>query len=966
MKNILFLSLFNLILHAHLIAQKMSNMSLNGEWEIIFDDDNSGRQDGWMRSDNFQKHPHKTTIQVPSAWETVKMDYEGVAFYRKKFNVPADWFDKIVRVHFGAVNYLSEIWLNDEVVGYHEGGFTPFEFRIDEMLKVDEVNILILRVVGPIILSDKEVDGIRKMEVPQWRGGITGGIWQDVELVATGNTYVDDVYIKPNIHENTTSIMVELNHTAIRGIESTISIKTFKVEYPSKIIASIKKNWALRPGRNVQTWKLKIPNAYYWSPDHPHLYSVKIEVSNEGIITDTWEGRFGMRELTIKDKDFYLNGKRIHLKASFFEGLYPNGIAYPDNEAMVRKEIALAKQAGFNMIRPWRRPPAPMWLDLADELGIMVVGSPALECMTLPVSTPYLPYRVENEVRESILRDRNRACIVQWELFNELHRPILKQLMRPMAMLARNLDATRLILDESGGWAYGANMYLPNEYEPTKFNDIHNYAGPFINKYHYEGYLSIGLTEEEKKAKGYQGSRVGRNVVPGLMSYVSELGYGSLPDLTKVNLRFEKYGNPLTPAYRYHQRLAEEQAQIIDESGFSSLYPDLRQFYLDQQNIHGAANKRMLEAVRANPNVDGYCIHALIGGDWVLGAGIIDLWRGPKGYAYEATKAANQPQIVSIRLNHRNVYASQGTTLEVIGINELDPTSVDMYIEIRNKKGKTVYRNSNSLNWQHGVSTLFKSDLETKKWNGNYTVEVSLETSDGNQLTKNNYPFDVFREKDLTINKTTVALLDFDNPLATFLKQKGIQIEKFSPNTDLSIPVFVTNANVKPVKDKVDFTELFEFIRKGGTTIYIEGVRNSIDNELPAFPFLARVHPARGLWTCIPHLVKSHKIFDGLPSNCMMRDIYENVWPLTTLRDLRTSNGSKIETIVASIGFDWFSREHKMHYSGPGSSWWGSDFAILSIGEGRCLISQLRLLENLNQDPVADKILLNILSYLKS
>ena len=89
------------------------------------------------------------------------------------------------------------------------------------------------------------------------------------------------------------------------------------------------------------------------------------------------------------------------------------------------------------MIRPWRHPPPPIWLNLADEMGILVVGSPTLECMTLPIATPYLSNQVENEIRESILRDRNRTCIVQWELFNELHRPVLKQLMRPMALLAR-------------------------------------------------------------------------------------------------------------------------------------------------------------------------------------------------------------------------------------------------------------------------------------------------------------------------------------------------------------------------------------------------------------------------------------------------------------------------------------------------------------------------------------------------
>ena len=60
---------------------------------------------------------------------------------------------------------------------------------------------------------------------------------------------------------------------------------------------------------------------------------------------------------------------------------------------------------------------------------------------------------------------------------------------------------------------------------------------------------------------------------------------------------------------------------------------------------------RMIEAVRSNPDVDGYCIHALCAGDWILGAGLIDLWRNPKSYAYEATRAANQPRIVSIRLS---------------------------------------------------------------------------------------------------------------------------------------------------------------------------------------------------------------------------------------------------------------------------------------------------------------------------
>lgn len=945
-------------------ASSQSTLSLDGTWDIIFDSQNEGREAGWMRSATFEEQADKETIQVPAAWERYKEDYEGVAFYRKQFEVPEEWEGKVVRLQFGAVNYLTEVWLNDEVVGFHEGGFTPFEFRVDEMIKAGSNNVLSMRVVGPIILSDQEIDGMKKMEVPQWRGGITGGIWQSVQLVATEAIYIEDVYIIPNIRDNTASFQIDLDNTAINSIAAKLDIV---IQSTTSADAPIRKalRQAIRPGSNQVSLDISIPNAKYWSPDEPNLYRATVTISYGEKTSDQWSDRFGMRELTIRDKDFYLNGKRIYIKASFFEGLYPNGIAYPDSKEMARREIQLAKEAGFNMIRPWRRPPAPMWLDLADEMGVLVVGSPALECMTLPVSTPYLPRRVAHEVRQAILRDRNRACVVQWELFNELHRPVLKQLMRPMAMLARELDPTRLILDESGGWAYGANMYLPGEFEPTKFNDIHNYPGPFINEQLYNGYLSIGMTPEEKKEKGWKGPTPGRNVVPKLMSYVSELGYGSLPEMTANIRKFEQDGNPLTPAYRYHKRLHEGQKKILQESGFAGLYPDMKQYYLDQQQIHGTANKRMIEAVRANPEVDGYCIHALAAGDWILGAGLIDLWRQPKSYAYEGTKAANQPQIVSIRVHPRNIYAEKGGRFEIIGINDLKSENVKLTVEVINSKGKVVSRSSNDMQWQAGVSSLLQSSLDTKSWKGNYTLRVSVNSEMGKPLTTNSYTFDVFKAKTLRFPRVEVAIFGVQEKLQAFLEDQNLKVSSFTSNTPTSTAVLVTGTLGDHPAEQEDFPMLFKFIRSGGTVVYLEGADESIEKGSSIFPFTAKAHPAVGLWTCIPHLVHNHPLFLGLPSDGPMRDIYENVWARKTLRDLQGEAGQAIETVVGSMGFDWFSREHKMHYAGPGEEWWGSDVAILPMGKGKVIVSQLRLLPNLGKDPVADKIMANLLQYLK-
>ena len=146
-----------------LIAQlnfAQEEISLNGNWEIVFDHDNQGAQSMWHQNEVFKKLEDKRKIKVPSSWELIEKDYEGVAFYRYAFTVPENWEGKVVRLQFDAVNYLSEIWLNNEVVGYHEGGFTPFEFRVDNMIQAGKENILTLRVVGPIILSDKNVKGI--------------------------------------------------------------------------------------------------------------------------------------------------------------------------------------------------------------------------------------------------------------------------------------------------------------------------------------------------------------------------------------------------------------------------------------------------------------------------------------------------------------------------------------------------------------------------------------------------------------------------------------------------------------------------------------------------------------------------------------------------------------------------------------------------------------------------------------
>ena len=111
-------------------------LPLDGTWQIVFDRNNAGEARQWVHEKNFPREQMKE-IAVPSCWELIEKDYEGVAYYRRAFKVPANWAGKTIRLHFDAVNFRTKVWVNDTAMGVHDGGFTPFEFRVDNLLKFD-------------------------------------------------------------------------------------------------------------------------------------------------------------------------------------------------------------------------------------------------------------------------------------------------------------------------------------------------------------------------------------------------------------------------------------------------------------------------------------------------------------------------------------------------------------------------------------------------------------------------------------------------------------------------------------------------------------------------------------------------------------------------------------------------------------------------------------------------------------
>jgi hypothetical protein len=985
MRLIYTLLLFIFFYSANSQSDKRTDLtSLNGIWEIIYDEKNEGKIKGFHTNDGFTKGKIEK-INVPSVWERYKKDYEGVVYYRTKFKVDKRKKNNKIHLNFKASNYITEIFINDNSVGFHEGGFTPFSFNIEHIVDFENDNILIVKVLGPITIQEKIIDGIGQMETPQWRGSYTGGIWQDVFLSYTGQTHFNDVFVKANYKNGE----IEIENEIINGLGDgmyKISVfinNTLKNEKTFEL-----KNSNLRIKEVINT---KINSHKLWSPDNPNVYDLNLKLfklsthSKDTLnqILDNYNEKFGFREFTVKNNKFYLNDNPIYLKAAFFEGLYPVKLSFPDSKEMMIKEILMAKEAGFNMIRPWRKPPPKEWLHLADSIGVLTVGSMAIECMDMPIESAYLPKRVENEITESILRDRNHPSIVQWELFNEIRRPVLANMLKPMSLKARELDPTRLILDESGGWAAGANLYLPFSNNAFKFNDIHNYPGPNITNNKFDGFLTIGNTAAENKRRNLNARTPGRNVVPNIPSYVSEIGYGSLPNLEENEKDFKEKGNPITYPYLYHLNYNRDIKEKLYETGLIKIFKNASNFYKKQQEIHGYANKRMIEAIRSNSNVIGYCVHALTAGDWIIGAGLLDIWRNPKGLAFDKTKEANKSKIAVLRTNKRNYFKGENILISPILINDKNPEINKVKINVY-KKREIIFNYEKIIDIKNGITNLEKINLGNDLEDGEYEVKISLINNKKTDY-ETSINFNIFSVLNLNKNKS-IAILKEDKKLIQFLKKYNIKYELFNDFTTTESTVIISDINTKVLsskdgnvieqnntnssntfKDQIDLVN--DFVFKGGNAIFLQVPGKTRKRIGPNLTFVADgtdylphkpiKNISQGLWDGILHINSKHKFFKGLPINVNMSGLYENIAPTISLRNFKGQN------IVQTIAFDRIPNGNimKRNYIGSGEVWSGSDLSIVNHGDGKMVLSTLKLLENLNFDPVSEIMLLNMINF---
>ncbi|MEG8980353.1 glycoside hydrolase family 2 TIM barrel-domain containing protein [Priestia megaterium] len=466
-------------------------LNLNGEWDFMFDDKNVGCKEKWYKKD----HTFLNKINVPFAYQTELSGINDQSFhdwvwYRLEFKVPEEWQGKKIVLHFGAVDYRAWVYVNEQLVGYHEGGNVPFNFDITEYLN-GGIETLVVRVEDPSI--DETIPRGKQYWLEHsdsiWYTRTTG-IWQTVWMEAVETTHLSKVRFTPDVDQGSIDIEYEI---AGEYLDKEIDIT---IEFKGNIVASESaKIYENYNKRSINLYNYKIfrtgfhHDGWNWTPENPNLFDVKITLKDKVTVLDEVASYFGMRKIHIEDGMVHLNNKPYYQKLVLDQGYWPEGLLTAPTDGDLKKDIELAKEMGFNGCRKHQKVEDPRFLYWADQLGFLVWG----ECAAAASYSEEAAARLTKEWIEIIDRDYNHPSIVAWVPLNESWgipsiRFNKQQQHHSLAMyhLIHSLDTTRLVISNDG-W----------ELTKSDICAIHNYNHGSNDELAKYGYFKKSLSTKD-------------------------------------------------------------------------------------------------------------------------------------------------------------------------------------------------------------------------------------------------------------------------------------------------------------------------------------------------------------------------------------------------------------------------------------------------------------------------------------
>jgi hypothetical protein len=895
--------------------------------------------------------PGPGTIRVPDFWwwgsRTRRPDlslypsfkYEGVkgcVWYGVRFSPPASLEGKRLYLYFEAVSSGAEVWLNNRHVASHIGSFDPFEIDVTDVVRLGKDNFLAVKVADgnkfrKHLTTEGKVEKIQRtmrktlgytsgyLTMTGWisrTGAGQGGVTGPVHIEARPSVEISDVFFIPSLKGG--KLEVGLKNTSGHLAEVTVKYRITPRNGGDALVKEtpLKKLSFEDTASFIHSFSSLNPKL--WSPQYPFLYTLSVSLWKGKELIDRKNTTIGFRTFEAKEGKFYLNGRRIFLLG----GNDPPIRVAPANKALARRCIRLMRAGNQQITRFHLACPSSVWFDACDEEGMMVIYENGLVFNTHPYNHPRFWAQTRKEVHALIRRLRNHPSVVIWSMGNEnalsrrdktkkvievrktlKYRGRSREILKGLARLkdyVKTIDPSRPVLTE-------ACCYTFEDTDIASWND-------------YPAWYSKSFLYADKWLK-----RATKTLSPAEVPYLFTEYGGAYTDnnglFTQQPLALMHIGTPLdviSESLWYQEFLFKELTEMMrrnrtDDGPLQGILPfSTTQHYFD-----------MYEADKIRPKP-----------------------------VYFGLKLALSPVLVSPKCWDRHWIAGQTFSTKLHVINDhaegKDITNGRLQIALVDSQGHWLAQKEIRIDHvKYCSNKVFPIKLPIPKTaaSGFYRLDMMLWQGD-KQLCRNRLKLRILNEDDLkpadSLKAVRIGVYGGDGSIAGFLHEIGLKAKPVKDWEELSTidvllvaPQSLDKAFIEHAK------EIKQFAEKGGGVVCLEqDAKSWSDAWLPIKVELQPQEPAE----FVNQLKPKHLVFEGLRRS-----------------DFRNWNG---DFYVYENGYLSGDDYRKLANAFVGNKRAVKEVVVVGeipCGKGVIYLSQLLVGKKYKTDPIAKRLLLNLL-----
>lgn len=887
------------------------------------------------------------------------------AWYRHRVLLPNSLEGRHFELHFDAIAKVANVWVNGQKVGSHIGMFGEIKCDITQALKPGE-NVIAVH-VAPKLQKDADdgdsVEGVavtvavtKKMlySLPSAiYDNRAAGIWQPVKLVVTAPAFVEDVYVQPNLTGAKVDVTLQNTGTGAAPLELAYTITSKKegaLLSAQEKVASTSLATSQKATLRFETPKLA---PKLWTPSEPNLYNLDVRLMAAGKVIDSKTVSFGFRTFSTKGEQLMLNGKPYWLRGANHFPVYLG----PNDGAYARGFLQMAHDGNVRATRTVCAPMTTPWLEACDEIGIGVSYEGIWPWLMLkgPPPDPKLLKIWKEDFASLITKYRNHPSLLIWTVNNEMKFPffdkdnpeMLKKkwtVVTDMIKTMRALDPTRPIVMDSGYLRIHGQydkIIVPNQFDDGDIDDAHCYFG-WYNRSFFHFF------------KGQFGQEFCTPGRPLISQEMCAGGYARSDD-----------GHP-TRAYLFNHYTPQA---LVGENAYENADPDI---FLTRQAF---MTKELAETFRRANRTDTAGILHFSYTTWFRN--VQDLSKIQPFEVYYAYKTAHAPVLVSAELFGRHTYAGAVLKRRVCVINDSEDASALPASQLTwsiESQGNVLAKGTTPVppvgyytNQWMDVEFKMPEQLPTPRVNAQ--LKLTLE-SNGKQLSQNSYDLVVtsrqWAQGALADKSKTVALYDPKNLSSSALTGLGLpKIDSLAQLTPAKASVLVVGDVDTLAADRGRVEQMSAYLAAGGKVLLLNAGKNLkslFPEQIRSYCALAGKSKRGGDRGEIVSLqVPESPVFDGLETlDLAWFEMGPEPLPYACSGYYQIERSRPEVTALA-----WHLPIHG-YLQKPEDvvDLSGSPLVEIQCGTGRLISSEMAL-ESGSNDPIARRLLCNILSYLQ-